>query len=61
MTPRTKNIWIFSAIGVNALGHRYPELDKAMQDQIVKLLHISNYSFLIGCKSAVPQTQLNFV
>ena len=32
-----------SGIGVNCLGHNHPALVKAVQEQVTKLIHISNY------------------
>lgn len=35
-------------IAVNTLGHNHPELVPALQDQIAKLIHSSNYYFVPG-------------
>ena len=38
-----KYIDFVSGIGVNCLGHNHPELVKALQNQVAKQIHISNY------------------
>ena len=34
---------LFSGIGVNALGHQHPAIMQAIQDQLTKYMHMSNY------------------
>ena len=49
-----EGVWLFdkfgnkyldglSGVAVNTLGHNHPKLIKAINDQVSKLIHVSNY------------------
>src|SRR6478672_8942098 len=47
-------------IAVNTLGHNHPELVPALQDQIAKLIHSSNYYYVPGQETlAAKLTELS--
>ena len=55
----------YSGIGVNALGYNHPKYVQAMQEQIAKLMHVSNYfntpSGVEGAEALKKATQLDLV
>jgi acetylornithine aminotransferase len=52
-TEGKKYLDALAGIAVNTLGHGHPELVPALQDQVSKLIHSSNY-YLVPLQESSP-------
>ena len=55
----TRYLDFFSGLGVNALGHAHPGIVKAIQEQVEKFAHVSNY-FITDVQIEFAEKLLNY-